>query len=308
MMECFHHHVGDSYFHSHTSKEWPWPINSKQSSTPAPVSTHPYSAFGQIFRALGTIDNQQHQLSKSNATPSTSKTYKLSSWSLSLPQQLTRKTCDTSFNTVWSSRPQTCSQLQRQHMPDFSWIKTPFRPPKQHSKSPTCAHSTQSSLAPQTPWAQPSPTFGSHISWCSSSFYFVMHQCKAQVHVYGCNGLQVTLQTCLEKFTVLTDCPSFLYYHALTLLAPNITDILWVLVPHTLTTRYNTVLADVNSLHKWSRVTWYAIYSEVQWNMSQQIQTLSGHINDTRNIYPALLWNALQNIKVQQQSNIIFQW
>ena len=55
---------------------------------------------------------------------------------------------------------------------------------------------------------------------------------------------------CLEMFTVLTDCPSLPYYHALTLLAPNIMDILWVSVPYTLTTRYNTVLADVNLLHK----------------------------------------------------------
>ena len=86
---------------------------------------------------------------------------------------------------------------------------------------------------------------------------------------------------------------------------PNFTVILWVPVPHTLTSRDNTVLADVNLLHKWSRVTWYAIYSEVQWNMSQQIRTLSGHINDTWNIYLAFLWKTLRNTNVQQQSKII---
>ena len=132
-----------------------------------------------------------------------------------------------------------------------------------------------------------------------------MHQRKAQVHVYGCNWLHVTSPTHVARFTVLTDCPIFPYYHALTSLAPNITDILWVSVPHILTTRYNTVLADVNSLDEWSRVTWYSIYCDVQWNMSQQIRTLSGHINDTRNSYLAFLWNALRNTNVQQQSKVI---
>ena len=44
---------------------------------------------------------------------------------------------------------------------------------------------------------------GSHISCCSSSTYFDMHQHKAQVHTYGCNQLQAILQTDLAQFTVL---------------------------------------------------------------------------------------------------------
>ena len=89
------------------------------------------------------------------------------------------------------------------------------------------------------------------------------------------------------------------------MLVPNITDISWALIPHTLATLCNTVLTDVKSLHKWSCIIWYAIWLEVQWNKFQLIQTVNGHISNTWNIYLAFLWNILRNNNAQQQSKIM---
>ena len=68
-------------------------------------------------------------------------------------------------------------------MPAFSWIKTPFRPQKKHSKSATCSHSALSSLAPQTPWAQPSPTYQIPLHAITSSAALNLTVPREQHHI-----------------------------------------------------------------------------------------------------------------------------
>ena len=93
----------------------------------------------------------------------------------------------------------------------------------------------------------------------------------------------------------LKACLKSSYYHPQTSLALNVTVILWLSVPHTLATLYNTVLADVNLLNKTSHITRYAICFEVQWSEFQQIQTLSGQISVSGKNYPVLLCRVLWN-------------
>ena len=50
----------------------------------------------------------------------------------------------------------------------------------------------------------------------------------------------------------------------------------------------------------------YCVIRNLIWNSEEQIQTISGHINDSQNIYPVFLWNVLQNTNAQQQSKIMF--